>query len=61
MSNERNNRRNIAAHHYGSFDIELLWDTIQNDIPSLREYCNETMRKLEQGSDKTKRHEYGTH
>jgi len=25
--------RNIAAHHYGSFDIETLWDTIKNDIP----------------------------
>jgi len=47
--------RNIAAHHYGSFDIDLLWDTIQNDIPSLREYCNEAIQKLEQGSVKIKR------
>ncbi|GHS89677.1 DUF86 domain-containing protein [Synergistales bacterium] len=31
--------RNIAAHHYGSFSIEFLWDTIENDIPYLREFC----------------------
>jgi len=26
--------RNIAAHHYGTFDIETLWDTVENDIYS---------------------------
>ena len=33
--------RNIAAHRYGSFDIDVLWDTVENDIPALRDYCNE--------------------
>ena len=37
--------RNIAAHRYGSFDIETLWDTIENDIPSLRDYCEEIIRE----------------
>lgn len=33
--------RNIIAHHYGIVDAETLWDTIQEDIPKLREYCGE--------------------
>lgn len=33
------NMRNIAAHQYGEFDLETLWDTITGDIPALREYC----------------------
>jgi uncharacterized protein with HEPN domain len=37
--------RNIAAHRYGSFDAEVLWDTIVNDIPSLRDYCLEIIKK----------------
>ena len=37
--------RNIVAHRYGSFDIEVLWDTVVNDIPSLRGYCLEIIRK----------------
>ena len=31
--------RNIAAHNYGEFDIEVLWETVTNDIPELKEYC----------------------
>ena len=31
--------RNIVAHHYGSVDAETLWDTIFNDIPKLKKYC----------------------
>ncbi|MDR1574244.1 MAG: DUF86 domain-containing protein [Clostridiales Family XIII bacterium] len=31
--------RNIAAHKYGSFDIDKLYETITEDIPILREYC----------------------
>ena len=37
--------RNIVAHSYGSIDTEILWETIENDIPSLKEYC---LRVLEQ-------------
>jgi len=33
--------RNIAAHRYGTIDIDILWDTVENDIPALRNYCNE--------------------
>ena len=38
--------RNIAAHRYGSFDIDVLWDTIANDIPSLRKYCLEAINHI---------------
>ena len=37
--------RNIAAHHYGSFDIGILWNTITDDIPALREYCEDIIKK----------------
>ena len=31
--------RNIAAHNYGELDIEVLWETVTNDIPELKAYC----------------------
>ena len=31
--------RNIAAHNYGEFDVEVLWETVINDIPELKAYC----------------------
>lgn len=31
--------RNIVAHNYGNIDIDILWDTVQYDIPSLKKYC----------------------
>ena len=38
--------RNIAAHHYGNFDIETLWDTIETDIPVLRDYCDKIIKEF---------------
>ena len=38
--------RNIAAHHYGNFDAKKLWETIIEDIPSLREYCGKAITEL---------------
>jgi uncharacterized protein with HEPN domain len=35
--------RNIAAHHYGKFDAEVLHRTIINRIPELSEYCLELL------------------
>ena len=32
--------RNIAAHRYGEFDVEVLWGTVSDDIPALENYCN---------------------
>jgi len=35
--------RNIAAHHYGDFDLNILYDTVMNDIPLLKEYCTQLL------------------
>jgi len=32
--------RNIAAHQYHKFDLDTLWETITEDIPKLKEYCD---------------------
>ena len=31
--------RNVAAHHYGEFSVKYLWQTVVEDIPKLREFC----------------------
>ncbi|MCL1807910.1 MAG: DUF86 domain-containing protein [Oscillospiraceae bacterium] len=41
------NMRNIAAHHYGRFDIEKLWETISEDIPQLRRYCKQIIAEYQ--------------
>lgn len=38
--------RNIAAHHYGTFDTVKLWETITADIPSLQDYCEKALSEL---------------
>jgi uncharacterized protein with HEPN domain len=37
--------RNIAAHNYGKFDINVLHCTIISDIPELKAYCIETLNE----------------
>ena len=31
--------RNIAAHHYGKFSVEILHGTVTESIPKIKEYC----------------------
>ena len=31
--------RNIAAHGYEEFDVDILWQTLKTDLPALCEYC----------------------
>ena len=38
--------RNIVAHNYGSIDAEILWETIENDVPQLKEYCLDILQTL---------------
>jgi len=38
--------RNIAAHRYGTFDMTKLWETISEDIPALRGYCEKALKEL---------------
>jgi uncharacterized protein with HEPN domain len=38
--------RNIAAHHYGDFRLHYLWNTMNEDIAPLRDYCNACIAEL---------------
>lgn len=44
---EMKNMHNIAAHRYGDFSVQYLWDTIDGDIPALRDCCAEIVCKYE--------------
>lgn len=35
--------RNICAHNYGNIDRDTVWETVQNDIPSLKRSCAEAL------------------
>ena len=37
--------RNIVAHNYGTLDKEILWETLEQDIPELSEYCSQILSK----------------
>ena len=37
--------RDIAAHGYENFDVNILWQTLKTDIPSLCSYCKEIIHK----------------
>jgi len=36
--------RDKAAHHYGEFDVNKLWETVIEDIAPLKAYCLECIR-----------------
>jgi uncharacterized protein with HEPN domain len=38
--------RDKAAHHYGQFDVNTLWETVTIDIKPLKEYCLKCFREL---------------
>ena len=35
--------RNIIAHHYGAVDAETTWEILQDDLPSLRAFCEKIL------------------
>ena len=35
--------RNIVAHHYGSIRLDMVWNTVTNDIPALKAFCAEQL------------------
>lgn len=39
--------RNFMAHRYGNLDIKIVWETVNNDIPSLYNYCNDILEKYQ--------------
>ena len=34
------------THNYGSIDAEILWETIENDVPQLKAYCLDILQTL---------------
>jgi uncharacterized protein with HEPN domain len=38
--------RDKAAHHYGAFDVGTLWETVNEDIPPLKAYCESCIANL---------------
>ena len=41
--------RNVVAHHYGSISLEIVWNTVKQDLPGLWEFCNEMLKKSSDG------------
>ena len=39
--------RNIVAHEYGHIDCQSLWETIQTDVPVLKEFCEREIALFE--------------
>jgi uncharacterized protein with HEPN domain len=44
---EIRNLRNLAVHHYWSFDSTILWETANSDIKPLRDYCRQCIEELD--------------
>ena len=44
--------RNIAAHHYGKFDVNIMFNTITERMPELRDYCSGILRESRSGEGK---------
>jgi len=38
--------RNILVHEYFGIDYDIIWDTIKNNIPELKEKINKTINEL---------------
>ena len=36
--------RNVVAHKYGSFDFDVLWETVMEDIPKLMVFCESELK-----------------
>lgn len=34
---------NLVAHSYGSMNREIIWETAVNDIPALKQFCEEQL------------------
>lgn len=37
--------RNLLAHAYGEIDAEKLWNTVLNDLPALKRFCDRYLAK----------------
>lgn len=41
--------RNILVHDYESVDLDILWDVVENELPSLRSDIEDLLNRLETG------------
>ena len=37
--------RNVFAHEYQNLDVDIVIDSLKNDIPSLKEYCEKILKE----------------
>ena len=35
--------RNVVAHHYGSIRLETVWNTVKDNVPSLKAFCEKQL------------------
>ena len=38
--------RNMVAHKYGTMSTTIMWETITDDVPVLKDYCMSILRSL---------------
>ncbi len=43
--NEIKSMRNVMAHAYGSISIQATWETICQDIPYLKKFCQDVLEE----------------
>ena len=39
--------RNIVAHDYGNIKLDILWDVVTSDIPTLKQFCDQQLSETE--------------
>ncbi len=42
--NQMKGMRNIVAHHYGSIRLDIVWNTVKQDVPPLKAFCEESLK-----------------
>jgi len=45
--------RDKATHHYWRFDVDILWETVTEDIEPLKAYCEGLIAEREKSNDQT--------
>ncbi len=48
--NEIKGMRNVVAHAYGSISVQTTWETIEQDIPALKQFCEEILEVRANGN-----------
>lgn len=46
--------RNILVHEYDAVDIDIVWEAIQSDLPSLKQEIGTLLQHLQDRSDPTR-------